>query len=123
MPAEDHRSYQDYNAVYERARGAVGLLAFPCDVVDAQLIKECGALHAVSVAGERCAGRRPQAVPASKSAPLTRPVLRSADCVDLAACTAAGVSVSAVDAALSAAAAAELAVGLAIGAPWPLESP
>jgi hypothetical protein len=55
VPAEDHRSHQDYNSVFERARGVVGLLAFPCDVVDAQLIKECGALHAVSVAGERCA--------------------------------------------------------------------
>lgn len=46
---------------------------------------------------------------------LTR-VRRSADCVDLAACTASGVSVAAVDPALSAAATAELAVGLAIGA-------
>jgi hypothetical protein len=46
---------QDYNAVFERARGTVGLLAFPGDVIDAQLIKECGpGLHAVAVAGERC---------------------------------------------------------------------
>ena len=58
MPAEDRRDFPDYNAVYERARGAVGLLAFPGDVVDAQLIAECRTLHAVAVAGERCALRR-----------------------------------------------------------------
>ncbi len=186
MLAVERGGAQDYNAIFERARGAVGVLAFPGDVLDAQILRECGpGLHAVALAGERCVafwgdgrkrgadgvrancsggrslraalslrrrcatlramlrqhvrlrgcarsrcprlasrsavrtlrlGRRSLPLRFSLSHPprADSPPHRSHDCIDVAAATAIGVSVSATNAALTAAPTAELALGLAI---------
>jgi hypothetical protein len=54
VPAQERLSAQSYNALHERISGAHGLLAFPGDTVDGELVKQAGPQFvAVSVAG-RC---------------------------------------------------------------------
>jgi len=107
VPSAEAGSVQSYNNLWERVSGCHGILAFPGDVIDSQLLKEAGpSLVAVSVAGERH-------VPLSPS-PLSPSRPRSVDHVDVASCTAAGVALCATDASLTAAASAEHALGLAL---------
>jgi hypothetical protein len=56
VPPSETGAAQTYNQLWERVPGAHGLLAFPGDVLDAQLLAEAGpGLCAIAVAGERCA--------------------------------------------------------------------
>ena len=58
VPSQERHVAQRYNELWERVSGAHGLLVFPGDTIDAQLLKHAGPqLIAVSVAGCRCVCR------------------------------------------------------------------